>query len=281
MINKATFTSKPALHWFEEGKKQGALGKSEIQDERSSDEFEPEDELEDLVSDEASWEPEVFLNSDMIVFNEGMVMHADHEPWILYVESDEHIAFEKAVIPRTMFLARGRKVVGIEGDDIPDDLDPGKHLALVILDASLISEKRLQGILRCEESELLSKVLLNRELEVVFYMHRIHGAKDNLAQLMAPFVDCRFGAGDDEFDRSPTTNVILSGLYNQPNTARVVHRGVTSRCAVCGVGLRYMFPHSDTVVVTALESLRSRTVEAASCRLPESSKRQDAASTFR
>jgi hypothetical protein len=234
MINKNTFASKSALHWFEEGKKREALDKSEIQDPQSSDELEPEDELEDLGSDEASCEPEVCLSSNWAVFNEGMVMSSDRQPWMLYVESDEHIAFEKAVVPRAMFLAHGKQVVGIEDSDIPDDLDSGKHLALVILDAGLLSEKRLLGILRCEEGEPLSKVLLNRDLDVVFYMHRIHSAKENLARHMTSFVDCRFGV-DDEFDRSPTTTVILSCLYNQPNTARVVHPGVTSRCSVRGV----------------------------------------------
>ena len=225
MITKDSFTSKSALHWFEEGKKQGAPGQSMIQAEQSSD----DDELEDLGSDEAPSEPDIFQGADM-PFNEGIVMRPGHQPWILYVESDEHIAFEKAVVPRAMFLACGRQVVGIEGDDIPDDLEPGKHLALVVLDAGLISEKRFKDILRCEESEPLSKVLLNRDLDVVLYMHRIHDAKDNLARLMTSFIDCRFGVGD-EFDRSPTTTVILSGVYKQPNTVRVVNRNVTSRCS--------------------------------------------------
>lgn len=235
MINNNTFTSKSALHWFEEGKRRRASVKSSTQDAPPPDALKIQDDIEDLGSDDASSEPEVFLGSDIPVFSKTTIMRPDHGPCILYVESDERLAFEKVVVPRAMFLARGRQVVGIKGGGIPGDLDPGKHLALVILDAGSLSEKRLHGILSCEESEQLSKVLLNRELEVVFYMHRIHSSKDNLARLMRYFVDCRFGVGDDEFDRSPTTSVVLSGVYNQPNTTRVVHAGVTSRCRVCGV----------------------------------------------
>jgi len=223
MINENSFTSKAALQWFEEGKRD------------SGDLSDPELEgfLEGAFAPAPPRPAELFLESNLAVFEQQIIPCTGRDPWILYVESDENKAFETAVIPRTMFLAHGKQVVGIEGGNIPDDLDPKHHFALVILDAGSLTEKRFRDILRCEEWEPISKLLTNTKLEVLFHIHRVHDAKENLSCLMTSFLDGRFCNG--ALNRSENTTVVLSGVWNQPKLSNVIASSVTNRACVMGV----------------------------------------------
>lgn len=237
MIHNCTFISELALKWFEEGKKERPKSL-----ESSADEFDLFWELlrlEDRPGEPRRHPIKTFMDSDILLLEESSLRifftELGRARFLLWVKTDEHLAFEKVVVPMSMFFARGRQVVAIENGDIPSALDPQKHLVLVILDAAKLTAERLRRILRCHEGEPTSKVFLNRELEVVLYLHGISRAIDDLRPLMTGLLDCCFSEDANPFDRSHTTAVVISGVYQSGGCSRVIHPGVTGRCTALGV----------------------------------------------